>query len=60
MFTHVTLKNFKSLADVTFDFTAARKQVKRLAAVYGENGSGKTNFISSFMLLRNSILSYSD
>lgn len=60
MFTHVTLKNFKSLADVTFDFTAARKQVKRLAAVYGENGSGKTNFINSFTLLRNSILTFSE
>lgn len=46
MFTKITLKNFYSFRDVTFDLSNGPKAYKPLAVVYGENGSGKTNLMS--------------
>ena len=44
MFTYIKLKNFMSFKDVTFDLKKGSKGAKNFIAVYGENGSGKSNF----------------
>lgn len=46
MFRYIKLKNYKSLTDITFDFTGKNKVPKNLIILYGENGAGKTNIIS--------------
>lgn len=58
MFTYIKLKNFMSFKDVTFDFRNGSKGTKKFISVYGENGSGKSNFVSSIDLLRRSIDSF--
>ena len=58
MFTYVRMKNFMSLKDVVFDFRKGVKEPKRFIAIYGENGSGKSNFVTSIDLLRKSIDSF--
>lgn len=57
MISYVKLKNFISFGDVTFDLRKNKDFVKNFAAVYGENGSGKTNFIKSVQFLVKSIIS---
>ena len=59
MFTYVRLKNFLSFGDVTFDFKKNANTAKNFIAVYGENGSGKSNFVKSFDLLLHTIASFS-
>lgn len=58
MFTYIKLKNFMSFKDVTFDLRNGSKGAKNFISVYGENGSGKSNFVSSINLLRRSIDSF--
>ncbi len=58
MFTHIKLKNFMSFKDVVFDLKNGSKGAKNFISVYGENGSGKSNFVSSINLLRRSIDSF--
>lgn len=58
MFTYIKLKNFMSFKDATFDLRNGSKGAKKFISVYGENGSGKSNFVSSINLLRRSIDSF--
>lgn len=58
MFTYIKLKNFMSFKDVMFDFKNGNKGAKKFISVYGENGSGKSNFVTSINLLRKSIDSF--
>lgn len=58
MFTYIKLKNFMSFKEAMFDFRNGKKGAKKFISVYGENGSGKSNFISSIDLLRRSIDSF--
>ena len=58
MITYVVLKNFKSFRDTRFDFRKGKKSYKKFAAVYGENGSGKSNFVDSLNFLRFSLESF--
>ena len=51
MFTSVRLKNFRSFDDIVFDLTARDSSAKHIAIVYGENGAGKSNLMSAFVLL---------
>ncbi len=51
MFTYIKLKNFLSFSDVEFDFRKGNKDYKKFVAIYGENGSGKSNFVSSIDFL---------
>lgn len=60
MFTYIKLKNFKSFGDVIFDFRANKKKAKSFAAIYGENGCGKSNFVTAFRFLLNSINSLTE
>lgn len=58
MFTYIKLKNFMSFKDVTFDLKNGSKGAKNFISIYGENGSGKSNFVNSIRLLRRSIDSF--
>lgn len=58
MISYVKLKNFISFGEICFDFRKTKSQVKNFAAIYGENGSGKTNFITSIRFLVHSISSF--
>lgn len=58
MFTYVRLKNFLSFGDVTFDFKKNANSAKQFAAIYGENGSGKSNFVRSIDLLFRTLVSF--
>lgn len=58
MFTYIKLKNFMSFNDVTFDFKDGSKGHKNFIAIYGENGSGKSNFVNSIDFLCSSVNSF--
>jgi len=58
MFTYVELENFKSFEKIRFDFKKTKDEYKKFVAIYGENGSGKSNFVSSIELLSNMMTSY--
>lgn len=57
MFTYVKLKNFLSFGDATFNFKHTAKKAKAFVAVYGENGSGKSNFVKSIDFLYHTLIS---
>ena len=57
MFTYLKLKNFKSLKDVTLNLKETQKKTKKFIAIYGENGSGKTNLVSAFDALQRNVIS---
>lgn len=52
MFTSVTLKNYRSLTNLSFNLLSTRGTPRKIALVYGENGVGKTNLMSSFLTLQ--------
>ena len=58
MFTYIRLKNFLSFGEVTFNFKKNANTAKQFVAIYGENGSGKSNFVKSIDLLCNSFMSF--
>ena len=58
MFTYVKMKNFMSFKDVIFDFRNGSKGAKNFISIYGENGSGKSNFVTCIDLLRKTIESF--
>lgn len=58
MITYIRLQNFKSFKDTMFDFRKGKKGFKKFVALYGENGSGKSNFVDSFSFLRFSLESF--
>lgn len=51
MFTKVSLKNFRSLDRFEISFESKRNWPKKLAIIFGENGVGKSNLTSAFVLL---------
>lgn len=57
MFTYVRLKNFLSFGDATFNFKRTAKKAKPFVAIYGENGSGKSNFVKSIDFLYRTLIS---
>ena len=58
MFTYIRLKNFLSFGDVTFDFKKSAKKAKQFVAIYGENGSGKSNFVRSIEFIHHTLTSF--
>lgn len=55
MFTYIKLKNYLSFDEVEIDFRKTQNEAKGFVAIYGENGSGKSNIVSAFDFLRKSI-----
>jgi len=55
MFTKLRLKNFKSFRDIEFNLLVNSNKPAPIAVIYGENGSGKSNLISAFSFLKNSL-----
>lgn len=55
MFEYVKLKNFKSYSDVKFDITDKKGEAKKLAIIFGPNGYGKSNLVSAFYMLQESL-----
>ncbi len=53
MLKKIKLTNFKSFGNLEADFTSTSDKPKKLIMIYGENGSGKSNFISSILFLKN-------
>lgn len=51
MLSYIELRNFKSFSDITLDLRKAYGEPKKIAFIYGENGSGKSNLISSVLFL---------
>ena len=51
MFRYVKIKNYKSLDDLYVDFTKTKTTIKKMIAIYGENGIGKSNFAEVFFTL---------
>ena len=47
MFTYVKAKNFKSLKDIEFNLNKTKAKTNQFISIYGENGSGKTNIITT-------------
>lgn len=55
MFTYVKMKNFMSFKDAMFDFRNGNKGAKKFVSIYGENGSGKSNFVLCIDFLRKTL-----
>ena len=51
MISYIELQNFKSFSNIFFDLRGPRGIPKKLAFLYGENGSGKSNLIRSLMFM---------
>jgi len=61
MFTYVKAKNFKSLKDIELNLNKTNAKTNKFIAIYGENGSGKTNIVELFKLLQQLIVArYAD
>lgn len=54
MFTSLHLENYKSFRELELNLKSG-KNPKNIVAIYGENGSGKSNIVSAFSNLRESI-----
>ena len=52
MFTYIKAKNFKSFKEINFDLNKTKNKTNQFIAIYGENGSGKTNIVELFYLLQ--------
>lgn len=55
MFSYVKLKNYKSLIDLDVNLCSKKDSPKKMIVIYGENGTGKSNFISCFDTLKNTV-----
>ena len=51
MFTYVKAKNFKSLKDIEFNLNRTKTKTNQFISIYGENGSGKSVTMQSFIPL---------
>lgn len=59
MFTKIHLENYRSLVNFDINLEKTKAQTRHLMYIYGENGSGKTNFIDSFFTLNDLFLTKS-
>lgn len=59
MLKYIKFKNYRSLTDITFDFTEKNGLPKPFFILYGENGSGKSNFVSGFNTLKETFYAFS-
>lgn len=54
MISYIELRNFKSFSHVLFDLRGPRGVPKKIAFLYGENGSGKSNLVRALMFISQS------
>src|SRR5574344_1862871 len=54
MIKYLKLKNYKSLVDFDANFMGSNNEPKKLVIIYGENGAGKSNFISAIKTIKDS------
>lgn len=52
MFTYIKAKNFKSLKNIEINLNRTKSKTNNFIAIYGENGSGKTNLVELFKFLQ--------
>lgn len=52
VFTYVKVVNYRSLGELSFDLTDKSNQPKNLIVVFGKNGIGKSNLLTTFQMLR--------
>ncbi|MDO5690688.1 MAG: AAA family ATPase [Tissierellia bacterium] len=57
MISYLRLKNFMSFKDVVLDLRGSKEIPKQMIAIYGENGSGKTNLIQALEVISRSTMS---
>ena len=57
MFTYIKAKNFKSLKNIEFNLKRTKNITNDFIAIYGENGSGKTNLVELFKFLQQMTIS---
>lgn len=55
MLSYLELTNFKSFSKINLDLRGAHGIPKKMAFIYGENGSGKSNLISALLFLSKSL-----
>jgi len=55
VFTKISLDNFRSFEHIDLDLLGMGNRPKNCAIIYGENGSGKSNLISSFVFLKETL-----
>lgn len=58
MFRYIELKNFLSFKNIEVDFRKGKNSTKNFIGIYGENGSGKSNFVTSIEFLGKSIRTF--
>ena len=56
IFTYIKAKNFKSLKEIDLNLRKTQKETNKLVAIYGENGSGKTNVVELFEFFKKNTL----
>lgn len=56
MISYIKLKNFKSFPEIFLDLRGKNGKPKKLAFIYGENGSGKTQLVESMRFFEQSYL----
>ena len=52
MFTYIKAKNFKSFKNIEFNLNRTKNETNNFIAIYGENGSGKSNLVEIFKFLQ--------
>ena len=52
MFTYIKAKNFKSFKNIEFNLNRTKNNTNNFIAIYGENGSGKSNLVELFKFIQ--------
>lgn len=60
MLTYLKLKNFKSFNEITLDLRGKHGIPKKIAFIYGENGSGKSNLMLSMLFINKTLTTFSN
>lgn len=56
MLSYIKLTNFKSFTNIMLDFRGKQGVPKKIAFIYGENGSGKSNLMYSMFFLSRTLI----
>jgi AAA15 family ATPase/GTPase len=56
MINYIKLRNYKNFGNITLDLRGKNGHPKKIAFIYGENGAGKTNLLSSLLFFTQSTI----